>query len=49
MKKPRTKTKLPDWDSLRGTLKDIKMDSVELQHKAFLLKYETKKKKPKTN
>jgi len=28
----------PDWESIRGVLKDIKMGSVELQHNAFLLK-----------
>lgn len=28
----------PEWKRLRGALKDIKMSSVELQHKAFLLR-----------
>lgn len=28
----------PEWERLRGALKDIKMSSVELQHKAFLLR-----------
>ncbi len=29
---------VPDWSDIRGALKDIKMTSVELQHKAFLLR-----------
>lgn len=31
------KTKKPDWDSITGAIKEIKMSSVELQHKAFQL------------
>lgn len=32
------KQKKPDWDSVTGALKEIKMSSVELQHNAFFKK-----------
>ena len=39
IKKPsKKKQKKVDWSDLRGVLKDVKMSSVELQHKAFLLR-----------
>lgn len=39
IKKPSKKqVKKVDWSDLRGVLKEVKMSSVELQHKAFLLR-----------
>lgn len=38
----RKKERKPDWGKIRGALKDIKMDSVTLQHAAFEFAYKKK-------